>query len=222
MVNSASLVTSVWGTNYDSFIPRWWESIKGLNVKPDEIVLVSDKDSELHKSVPDWVDVPVIKIETQCFYHKEWWARAIESSTKDWIVAIALDDQLHPQAFDFLSDVDGDLVIDNCVFLQGGEWLGSWEPTQTHDRRFAPAGLSPFYRRIANLYLEMPDDVYHDDYLFYLLAAKANVKVHKTSNYRLIHDLGETHQTLSGRNANPEKLAYANAQILRLRAELGL
>jgi hypothetical protein len=219
---SVSIITAVWGTNYNPYIPRWWESIRNLKTKPNEIVLVSDTNSELHKTIPDWLDVPVVKIETHCDYFKEWWATAIESSTEDWIVGLAIDDQFHPEALDFVSNVEGDLVIDDCIFLQGGEWLGQWEPTQTHDRRFAPAALSPFNRRIAHLYLEMPKDIYHDDYLFYLLAAKENVKVYKTSSYRLIHDLGDDHQTLSGKNADQEKVAFANAQIARLRQELGL
>jgi hypothetical protein len=219
---SVSIITAVWGTRYNPYIARWWESIRNLNTKPSEVVLVSDKDSELHATIPDWVDVPVKKIETQCDYYKEWWATAVRSSTKEWIVSMAIDDQFHPEALDFVSTADGDLVIDHCIFLQGGEWLGQWEPTQTQDRRFAPAGISPFNRRIADLYLQMPKDIYHDDYLFYLLAAKANVRVHKTSNYRIIHDLGDDHETLSGRNADQEKIAFANTQIAEVRQSLGL
>jgi len=220
--HSASVVVAVWGTRYNPYIARWWESIKTLNTQPNQIVLVSDPGSELHKSVPDWVDCPVIKIEANCDYYQEWWNTAITSANQDYVVLLPIDDQFHPQALDFLQHVDGDLVIDNCKLLQGGEWLGNWDTAQTQSRRFAPASISPFSKRIAYLYSQIPKDTYWDDYVFYLLAVKANVKIYKTSNYRMVHDLGLDHETMSGMSSKTENKIKADQQLEQIRADLGI
>jgi hypothetical protein len=61
---------------------------------------------------------------------------------------------------------------------------------------------------------------YWCDWLFYLLAVKQGVKAYKTDNYRMIHDLGDDHETLSGNNSNAEKRGWADAQLAEIRQRL--
>ena len=220
MVNSASVVVAVWGTRYNPYIARWWESLRNLKTQPNEIVVVSDKDSELHATIPDWVAVPVVKIEADLEYYQQWWDLAFTKATQDYIIGLPIDDQFHSEALDFLQETDADLIIDNCTILQGGEWLGNWDTQATYTRRFAPASISPFSRRIAILYGQMPKETYWDDYVFYLLAVKAGVSIYKTDKYRMIHDLGADHETVSGLNMKGSLKPWADNQLAEIRQAL--
>ena len=224
MADSSSVVVAVWGTRYQPYIARWWESLRTLNRQPNEIVLVSDlaDDSNLFGTIPDWVDVPVVKVQIDSDQYNELWSAAVHAASQEWIVKLCIDDQFCPEALDFLDTVEGDLVIDRCKFLQGGEWVPSWDTGNTGDRRFAPASFSPFRRNLIQFYDKIPKPCLWDDYVFYLLLAKANVKVYKTDNYRMIHDLGVDHETVSGYNRNADKAVEANRILDKVRRELEL
>jgi hypothetical protein len=224
LADSASLVVACWGIRYQPYIARWWESVRTLNTKPDEIVLATSTGDPcgLLSTIPDWVDVPIIKLEIDSDDHDVIWPAAAQATTKDWIVGMPIDDQYHPQALDFLGDVDGDIVIDNCKFLQGGEWVPNWDTTDTHNRKFAPAGIGPFRRNLLPMLVESTNLAYWNDWLFYLLAVKRGVKAYRTQNYRMIHDLGDDHETISGRNSDSAKRQWADEQLNTIRAELGL
>jgi len=224
LADSSSVVVAVWGTRYQPYIARWWESLKTLNRQPNEIVLVSDlaDDSNLFSTIPDWVDVPVVKVQIDSDQYNELWSAAVHAASQEWIVKLCIDDQFCPQALDFLETVEGDLVIDRCRFLQGGEWVASWDTNDTDNRRFAPASFSPFRRSLIQFYDKIPKPCLWDDYVFYLLLAKANVKVYRTDNYRMIHDLGVDHETISGYNRNADKAVEANRILDKFRRELEL
>jgi len=221
--NSSSLVVACWGTRYQPYIARWWESVRNLNRKPDEIVLATSTGDPcgLLSTIPEWVDVPITKVEIDSDDHDVIWPAAAIATTKEWIIGMPIDDQYHRQALDFLSDVDGDLVIDRCSFLQGGEWIPSWDTNNTQDRRFAPAGIGPFRRTLLPMYLQS-FEVYWCDWLFYLLAVKANIKTYHTQNYRMIHDLGNDHETISGVNSDMAKRAWADSQLAQIRQRLSV
>jgi hypothetical protein len=223
LADSVSLVGACWGLAYQPYIARWWESVRNLNRKPDEIVLatIPGDPCGLLATIPDWVDTPIIKLEIDSDDHNVIWPTAAKATTKDWIVGMPIDDQYHSEALDFLTDVDGDIVIDRCQLLQGGELIASWDTNDTHRRGFAPAGIAPFNRKLLPIF-EQSFDVYWSDWLFYLLAVKQGVKAYRTDNYRIIHDLGHDHQTMSGVNSDSAKRAWADDQLARVRAELGL
>jgi hypothetical protein len=224
LADSSSVVVAVWGTRYQPYIARWWESLRTLNRQPNEIVLVSDlaDDSNLFGTIPDWVDVPLVKVQIDSDQYNELWSAAVHAASQEWIVKLCIDDQFCPQALDFLETVEGDLVIDRCRFLQGGDWVASWDTNDTDNRRFAPASFSPFRRSLIQFYDKIPKPCLWDDYVFYLLLAKANVKVYRTDNYRMIHDLGVDHETVSGYNRNADKAVEANRILDKVRRELEL
>ena len=224
MADNSSVVVAVWGIRYQPFIERWWNSVRRLNRKPGEIVLVTNlqDESKLFESIPDWVDVPVIKVQIDSDKYNELWAAGVYATTQEWIVKLCVDDQFCPEALDFLQSVEGDLVIDRCKFLQGGEWIPTWDLEDTENRRFAPASFSPFRRNLISYYEQIPSGCFWDDFVFYLLLAKAGVSVYKTDNYRMIHDLGQDHETVSGYNRNEQKAIESNALLARVRKELGL
>jgi hypothetical protein len=223
LADSSSLVVAAWGLRYKPYVSRWWESVRNLNRKPDEIVLATNLDDscELLTSIPEWVDIPIVKIQIDSEDHNLIWTEAAKATTKEWIVGMPIDDQYHSQALDFLESVDGDIVIDNCQFLQGGEWIPSWNTEDTYNRRFAPAGIGPWRRSLLPMYLEC-FDAYWCDWLFYLLAVKQGVKAYRTQNYRMIHDLGYDHETISGVHSDDSKRASADQQLTKVRQELGL
>ena len=224
MADSSSVVVAVWGTRYQPYIARWWKSLRTLNRQPNEIVLVTDlaDDSNLFGTIPDWVDVPVVKVQIDSDQYNELWSAAVHAASQEWIVKLCIDDQFCPEALDFLETVEGDLVIDRCKFLQGGDWVASWDTNDTDNRRFAPASFSPFRRSLIQFYDKIPKPCLWDDYVFYLLLAKANVKVYRTDNYRMIHDLGVDHETVSGYNRNADKAVEANRILDKVRRDLEL
>lgn len=224
MADSASLVVAAWGPRYKPYVPRWWESVRTLNRKPDEIVLATNLDDpcELLTSIPDWVDTPIVKVQVESEEHNTIWVEAAKATTKDWIVGMPVDDQYHPQALDFLESVDGDIVIDNCKILQGGEWIPNWDTCNTGHRKFAPAGIGPYRRTLLPMFIECNQEAYWNDMVFYLLAVKREVKAYRTQNYRMIHDLGNDHETMSGVNSDSAKRSWADDQLVRIRAELGI
>jgi len=224
LADSSSLVVAAWGLRYKPYVSRWWESVRNLNRKPDEIVLATNLDDpcELLTSIPEWVDIPIVKIQIDSEDHNLIWLEAAKAATKEWIVGMPIDDQYHSQALDFLESVDGDIVIDNCQFLQGGEWIPSWNTEDTHNRRFAPAGIGPWRRSLLPMFIQSTTDFYWNDWVFYLLAVKQGVKAYRTQNYRMIHDLGYDHETISGANSDNAKRAFADEQLAKARQELGL
>ena len=224
MEYSASVVTACWGTRYQPYIARWWESIRNLNRWPDEVVLVTDlaDESNLLDSVPSWVEFPVVKVQIDSSSYNKLWSTAVHASSKEWIVKLCIDDQFCYEALDFLEGVEGDLVIDSCKFLQGGEWVPTWDTEATHNRRFAPASFSPFRQNLIPIYDQIPDPCIWDDYVFYLLLVKSGVKVYRTDGFRMVHDLGLDHQTMSGLHRDPNQAGRGDENLAQLRDELGI
>lgn len=224
MGNSVSVVVPVWGTDYAEFIPRWWESIRNLNRKPDEIVLVAENQdrSNLLGSVPDWCDIALRIVKTQCDHYQQWWSVAVHSASRDWIVQMPIDDQFASTGLDHIDTATGDLIIDKVQFLTGGEWPAVWEPEKPRNRRFAPAGVSPFHKRLLPIWDEIPEDCHWNDYVWYLLCAKHQVTVHRTDTLRMIHDLGHSHKTMSGLNLDQDTRVAADNQLAKIRSELGI
>lgn len=222
--NTVSITTQVWGAQYGQFIPRWWESVKNLKRKPDEIVLVGSTadPAGLMSSVPDWVDVPVVKIQTECEYMQQWATTAVHACSSEWIALMPIDDQWGDEALDAIDEADSDLIIDRTEFLQGGEWPARWDTSAVNDRRFAPAGFAPFRRNLIPIWDMIPNDCHWNDYVFYLLLAKHEARVHHTNNLRMIHDLGYSHETMSGVLMNSAKRIAANRQLDKIRKELGI
>lgn len=222
--NTVTITTQVWGEHYGQFLPRWWESVRRLKRQPDEIVLVGATNdvAGLFDSIPGWVTAPVITIRKDLDTLQEYMTEAVSAASCDYIVIMPADDQFGEHALDAIDETDADLIIDNCQFLQGGEWPGNWDIENSHDRRFAPAGMSPFRKSLLPLWKKIPSDCYWNDYVFYLVLAKANVSTYRTSNVRIIHDLGHGHKTLSGVMLDTNTRLSADDQLRRIREELGV
>jgi hypothetical protein len=221
--STVSITTQVWGEQYAQFIPRWWESVKSLSRKPDEIVLVTNLDDsrQLLSGVPDWVDVPIVEIRTQHEFMHQWATTAVHACTSEWIAGVAVDDQFAPTALDPIDTATGDFLVDRVEFLTGGEWPASWS-LPPRNRRFAPAGISPFRRKLLPIWDLIPEDCHWNDYVWYLLLAKHEVQPEITNNLRMIHDLGHNHETMSGVNMNPNTRTMADSQLAKIRSQLGI
>lgn len=215
-MSTVSIVTSA-GKQHIRFINQWWDSVKTLERKPDEIVLVADSEDEanLLDSVPEWVDCKVVKIRQTCQTVHEYFTLGFNATTSDWIVIMCIDDQFLPAALNAVDETDADLIIDRILMNNGQEWPAVWNPENKHSRSSAPGGLAPFRRTLLPIWNEIPNDCVWDDTLFYLLLIKNNVSVYKTNNLRMMHDLGFDRQTISGVNRDPGKAAQADEQLNR-------
>lgn len=223
MGNSVSVALACWGEQYVRFQDRWWESLKNVKRQPDEIVIVAGPQvRDRLFTVPTWVESKVILIEGDCLNPHEWWHLALHSTSGDYILPLGLDDQFGENALNFAEETDADLIIDSVQFIQGGDWPAVWEPDAPFTRRFAPAAVSPFHRRLLPIWDKIPKDCYWDDYVWYLLLAKEQVSVYRTEAVRMMHDLGNSHQTMSGVLLPIDTRIEADQQLNRIRQELSI
>ena len=226
-MTTISVVTALYGQQYVQYLDRWWNAIRGLNRQPDEIVLatVPGDSFGLFKSVPDWCKSAIIKIEGKADGVHGPWYDGMRATTSDWIFGCGIDDQFSPDAFDQVDEAsahEAQIIIDRIEYLQGGDWPANWNPENWRDRQFAPGGVGGFYRSLKPLWDEFPDDLRWNDYAFYLLALKRNVRPFMATTTRMIHDLGSNHQTVSGVLRDTTHDAMANQQIEKFIQEIGL
>lgn len=217
-MTSVSIVTALYSDRYAQYLDRWWNAVAKLNRQPDEIVLATPKgeDYGLFGSVPSSYKGRLVLVEgTGTGVHGPWYD-GVTAATSDWIFALGIDDQFHPTAFDEIelaSAQDAQLIIDRIDYLQGGSWEANWDTSNWRNRDFAPGGVCGYHSSIRSLWGEMPSDLRWNDYAFYLLAVKHNVKTYKASTTRMIHDLGTNHETISGMKRDSSHDRAAASQI---------
>ena len=229
MENSFTIGISagVFGTRYTKFIPQWWESIARLNIQPDAIVFLYDKQNEepALSQIPERYK-PITKfIEFSGEDFGEFRHLSQMSQETDWVSVIGIDDQYLPEAFDEIeqAELEGcDIYIDKIQFKHNGELMeGRFIPEELPSRITCP-GAAPIkldlYKRTGGV----SKGTIWDDWELYLRCAAVGAKPYHANTIRIIHDLGFDHETLSGVNRNPENDRLGAEQMARVRKELGL
>lgn len=217
-MTTISVVTALYSHRYAQYLDRWWNAIESLHRYPDEIVLATPagEDYGLFGSIPDWYHGSIIKVEgTGGGVHGPWYDGE-RATTSDWIFGLGIDDQFHPTAFDEVEQAqaqNAQIIIDRIDYLQGGSWEANWNPEAWRSRNFAPGGVCGHHKSLKPFWEVIPSDLRWNDYAFYLLALKRNVRLYRASTTRMIHDLGTNHETVSGMRRDSSQDALADQQI---------
>lgn len=110
---------------YPEKIPGWIESVRALNRKPDEIVLVL-----WDQIILDDLDLDGIKVIgwSGDFEFSNMMNLAIENCKTDWIAWIGIDDRYRPHALDKIDTTQADVLALGFEYDTGQ----IWSPTVTH------------------------------------------------------------------------------------------
>lgn len=227
MANSPTvgICSSLFGTGYSGFYPRWWTGIKSLNKQPAEIVIVHDPDNkaEVLDSIPQNYKSITKTIEMTGTYSD--FRLAMQRGLKtDWLSVGDVDDQYLSGAFDELDQADAegcDIYIDKVQFKHDGSiFEGTWQPEQIPYRMTCP-GNAPIKRELYEKTGGSTSGSYYDDWELYIRCVAAGAKPFHASTVRLIHDLGHDRVTLSGVNRPSINDSIGQDAIAKVRLELG-
>lgn len=227
MANSPTvgICSSLFGTGYSGFYPRWWAGIKSLNKQPAEIVIVHDPDNraEVLDSIPQNYKTITKTIEMTGTY-SEFRLAMQRGLNTDWLSVGDVDDQYLPGAFDELDQADAegcDIYIDKVQFKHDGSiFEGTWQPDQIPYRMTCP-GNAPIKRELYEKTGGSRAGSFYDDWELYIRCVAAGAKPFHASTVRLIHDLGHDRVTLSGVNRPSINDSIGQDAIARVRQELG-
>lgn len=220
-MTTIGIVTTVWGSNYTKFIPKWWEAVSNLERQPDEVTVVTDSINEeaIRSNAPDHLaDVLniVIVSNPEELDFNDFWDKAYRSCNQKWMVTCCIDDVFLPKALSAIDDADADeaeLVIDGCIlYPHNTVWNGYWNPDEIYNRITLP-GNAPMTKDLYERVGGFDRDIYWSDWAFYMKAAKAGVKVYQTDTMRITHNLGADYKTRSGVSLDSETRQWADNQI---------
>jgi hypothetical protein len=222
---TVGICSSLFGTGYSGFYPRWWAGVKSLNKQPAEIVIVHDPDNraEVLDSIPQDYKSITKTIEMTGTYSD--FRLAMQRGLKtDWLSVGDVDDQYLSGAFDELDQADAegcDIYIDKVQFKHNGSiFEGTWEPDQIPYRMTCP-GNAPIKRELYEKTGGSTSGSFYDDWELYIRCVAAGAKPFHASTVRLIHDLGHDRVTLSGVNRPSINDSIGHDAIARVRQELG-
>jgi hypothetical protein len=227
LANSSTIgiCSSLFGTGYSGFYPRWWAGVKSLNKQPAEIVIVHDPDNraEVLDSIPQDYKSITNTIEMTGTYSD--FRLAMQRALKtDWLSVGDVDDQYLPGAFDELDQAHAegcDIYIDKVQFKHDGSiFEGTWEPEHIPYRMTCP-GNAPIKRELYEKTGGATGGSFYDDWELYIRCVAAGAKPFHASTVRLIHDLGHDRVTLSGVNRPSINDSIGQDAIAKVRQELG-
>lgn len=218
-MTTVSVVCAVWGENYRQFIPRWWDSVANLQRQPDQVVVITDRDNfeRVHANKPMNYKVPT---KVHGILHAEtfngYWDMAYRECDMEWIATCCIDDVFLPEALNDIDKADAEgceLIADAVKFTnQSRIWRGYWNPQEMY-RNMTMPGAAPMKKAMYERVGGFPREIYWSDWGFYMLCAKAGVKVYQSDIIRIVFDEGYNHKTQSGQQLDPDTRAFANQQI---------
>jgi len=222
-----SVATAAWGADFAQFVPGWWDAVRGLSRKPDEIVIAyEDPDmAGMVDAVPDDLDIGVRGIVLEADGFTERWNEVMRACTSDWISVCCIDDRYLPGALDEIDAADeagAELLVDAIRWKYGGtEWRGYWDASAIGHVLTLP-GAAPFRRALFDRVGGFREDIYSSDWAFYIDAAYAGVQTYQADTVRIVFDEGNAHDTRSGVRLDAETRRMAYEQIVELAREKGM
>lgn len=169
---SATVVSWLYGDQYDQYLPRWLEAINNLNTKPTEVIVMTDRFRKI-----DGVQVICYPAKKEWNTPNPHYANFICQNRKtDWILIADMDDMVMPDVLDGLDTLDADVHLMG-IDINGHE---KYLPPYLTNEQIAtlPACYfcfgSPFKRELA---LKHPfQDTPYGDWIFWRQIARAGAK----------------------------------------------
>jgi hypothetical protein len=216
---------TLFGSDYSGFFDRWWAGIRSLNKQPAEVVIAHDAANadEVLSAIPKEYASITKTIEMTGEYW-DYRLAAQKALTTDWLSLCDIDDHYLPEAFDELDQADAegcDLYIDKLRLKHDGTIMeGRWIPEQIPYRMTCP-GSAPIKRELYHKTGGHSEGSTFDDWELYIRCVVAGAKPFHASTVRILYDLGYDRVTMSGVSRPAGNDERGNAQIAKVRAELG-
>jgi hypothetical protein len=218
-MTTISVVSAIWGSGYCQFVDRWWASVAALERTPDQVVVITDQDNFdlVQTRRPLGYDVPlkIVALDNESTFN-DYWDAAFRECDMDWIATCCIDDVFVSEALNDIDRADEqgcEMVADGVRFTdQSRIWKGYWNPVQIFDSMTMP-GAAPMRKDMYERVGGFPKQIYWSDWAFYMVCAKAGVKVFQSDLIRIIFDEGYTHKTQSGQQLDSDTRQMANHQI---------
>jgi hypothetical protein len=218
-MTTVSVVSVLFGERYRQFLPRWWDSLRNLERQPDQVVFITNAASfdALHSMKPSEYGAPIkIVVLDEGRTINEYWDLAFRECQMEWIAALSMDDVFLPEALNDIDRADDEgceLIADGCRFSdQSRIWKGYWNPEEMFSTMTMP-GVAPMKKAMFERVGGIPTEIHWWDWAFYIVCAKAGVKVFQSDLIRMVFDEGYRHKTQSGEQLEPSVRAFANEQI---------
>jgi hypothetical protein len=224
---TVSVATAAWGADFAQFVPGWWDAVRELKRKPDEIVVAyEDPDfAGMFDAVPDDLDIRIYGIVLEASGFTERWNEVMRACTSDWISVCCIDDRYLPGALDEIDAADeagAELLVDAIRWkYRGDEWRGYWDPAAI-GRVLTLPGAAPFKRSLFDRVGGFREDIYSSDWAFYIDAAAAGVQTYQADTVRIVFDEGNAHDTRSGVRLDADTRRMADEQIAAYAREKGM
>lgn len=219
-----SLPLAIWGDGYSSFLPQWWEGVRSLETKPDEIIIVTDDNNfpAVAASVPDWGDVRVIKENLNSY--AEYWNKAISLCGGKWIALCNVDDYFLPRGLNSILEAEkrGKNLVCDAIRTKGSDFVQQtmWVAHDL-DHDFQLGGANPMTKALWQAAGGFPEGIRFADWGLALGMRKTGlVEPYVTSEIRIVYDRGYDRLTLSGARLGAAERAEGMEQIRQLAKSL--
>lgn len=132
---SVTVIASLYGDKYDSFVPAWFSALTDLNQSPHEIIVATDRERDLP-------GVRVVVSDCHWRYPQAWHQnQAAALVSTEWLWIVDVDNSPFPDALDGLEDVDADVWL--MGYLRSSDGLNYTPPQLTAGEYLALDG-NPF------------------------------------------------------------------------------
>lgn len=171
-MTTVAVVTSCTGQRYWRFLPEWAAAVAALTRKPDQVVVVTDADSEIRDQASAVLrGIRWVRPRTVPQVHRAVVVNdAIEATVTEWVSKADVDDVLLPHALDGIDDCDADVFAFGYRYNNRDHVIAGITAAQVLRCDSNPlSSVSPFRRWLWERHRF--DDCLYDDWAFWLRAA---------------------------------------------------
>lgn len=105
LTTDVSVISCIYGTSHDQFIPRWSEAIRKLNPMPREVIVASDR-----RRAITWATVVTQPSDEVWFYPQPFYLQqALNHVTSEWVWIHDIDDVAFDDALAGVSRCEADV-----------------------------------------------------------------------------------------------------------------
>ena len=213
------------GDRFLEFLPRYWAAIGRCSTVIDQVVIAHAKCHEtvLRSSIPSrlGVDVRLVPIETDT-YGAHCHNQGINQLETEWVMFLGIDDQILEGGLDDLPAAhvdDAEILVAGIKISDGNEWVGEWNLEKMKVMNPLPAH-SPYRKSLWEKVGGAPS-IKWIDWGFWALAAVAGAKTYQSNKLVAILDIGDNHETESGKSITAADRARFDAEFHEFAKSIG-
>lgn len=213
------------GDRFLDFLPRYWASLIDCSTVIDQVVIAHAKGHEarLIQSLPKrpGFDIQLVALEST-EYGADCHNQGIDRLETDWVMFLGLDDQILKGGLDDLgaaNESGADILVGGIEISDGNRWMGEWNPTRLRVENTL-AAHSPYRKSLWEKVGGVPS-IKWIDWGFWALAVMASATAFKTDKCQALLDIGDTHETESGKSVTPEARQRYDQEFFEFARSIG-